>query len=178
MIKLNIIPLPYKNEIKLKEIYRSIINLLYTIIIIVILYAILFQISKLILQINFIKTINETTFITRNSQNFGNKARDINNQITFINKIQSGSVDWVELLNLIGKNTNDDVKFSQIKINQANNTILLTGNAGTRESLIKLKESFEKFEFMSDINFPIKNLLEKNNINFEISAKINTYDFN
>ena len=40
--------------------------------------------------------------------------------------------------------------------------------AGIRESLLELKEYLENSPDFSNVNFPIKNLIEKNNINLYI----------
>jgi hypothetical protein len=177
MLKLNIIPQSTKKEIKLKEILYSLKNLLYVIFIIFIFYSIIFLIGGLLLQIQFVKTVSETATASKNRAGLSLSVLDLNSQINSIAAMQNDFILWTGLLKFISDNTNDDIKYSQINMSKNDNTLSLRGMAGTRDSLIILKTSLEKSTYFSNINFPIQNLLEKNNINFEITGKIASYDF-
>jgi hypothetical protein len=54
---------------------------------------------------------------------------------------------------------------------------ILFGVAETRNNLLIFKKILEESEILSGIELPFSVLLEKNNINFEIKAKIISYDF-
>jgi hypothetical protein len=177
MLKLNIIPQSTKNEIKLNNIYFSLKNLLYILVVIIIFYAIIFLIGGLLLQIQFVKTVSETTIISQNKENASLSVIDLNNQINSISSMQGDSVRWTGLFKFISDNTKNDIKYNQINISKNNNTLYLHGLAGTRDGLMNLKAALEKSNYFSSIDFPIQNLLEKNNINFEITCKFASYDF-
>jgi Tfp pilus assembly protein PilN len=177
MLTLNIIPQSSKNEIKLKNIYFYLKNLLYIIIILLILYAITLLIGVLLLQIQFVNTVNETTALSKNKKNSSLSVLDLNNQINSITSMQSESIKWTGLYKFISEDTNDDIKYYQINMSKNDNTLYLHGIAGSRDSLINLKSALEKSAYFSSVDFPIQNLLEKNNINFEITCKIASYDF-
>jgi hypothetical protein len=178
MLTLNIISQELKREIKLKSVYQ-LIKIVFSILIIVIsIYTIILLLGKLALQIHFVETIDETTLVTKSTENYSKKVRDINNQLNSIDNIQNETTTWSYLLEYFAQNVNDNIKFSQIKINKRDKTIYLSGFAKTRDNLLSLKKTLEDSNYFSNINFPIQNLLKKNNINFTISAQLITYEFN
>ena len=132
MLTLNIIPPNLKNEIKLKNIYKMLKKLFYILIILTSVYAIIFLIAQLILQIHFIQTIYATTLVTKSTENYSKKTMGVDKQLESISKIQKESVTWSYLLEYIAKNTENDIKFSQIKINKNKDTIYWLGFAKTR----------------------------------------------
>ncbi len=140
-------------------------------------YAIVLLVAKLILQMQFIKTINGTTIITKNTENNSKNIMDINKQMNAIQKIQEDAVEWTGLFQFLEQNIPDSIKFTKISVNRPSNLISISGNSATREGLIDFKNFLEKSEIFSEINFPIKNFLEKYNINFDVSANIKSYDF-
>ncbi len=178
MLTLNIISRKLKREIKLKSIYQ-LIKIIFSILIIVIsIYTIALLLGKLALQIHFVKTIDETSLVTKNTENYSKKIRNINNQLNSIDNIQNETTAWSYLLEYFAKNVSDNIKFSQIKMNKRDKTVYLSGLAKTRDNLLSLKKILEDSNYFSNINFPIQNLLEKNNINFTINAQLTTYEFN
>ena len=177
MLTLNIISQELKKEIKLKAIFQLLKKSLSILIIIISIYAIVILIAKLILQIHFVRTIQETTLVTKSTENYSKKVKDIDKQLNYIGNIQNEAIDWSYLVEYIAQNTKDDIKFSQIKLDKENETVYLRGKADTRENLLLLKETLDDSTYFSDIEFPIQNLLEKNNINFDIRAKLKSYEF-
>jgi hypothetical protein len=178
MLRINIIPKYLKDDIKLRAIYIMIKNLLYIAVIFIILNTIILLVAKLILQINFVKTIEETTLLTKNTENNSKNIAGINKEMNYIQKIQASAIEWTGLFKFLEKNTAYGVKFSTISINSQENKIRLSGISATRDDLIKFKDFLGKSEIFTEINFPIKNFLEKYNINFEVSATIKSYEFN
>jgi hypothetical protein len=177
MLKINILPKYLKDDIKLRAIYLMIKNLLYIVVIFIILNTIILLLAKLILQINFVKTISETTMLTKNTENNSKNIAGINKEMNYIQKIQDNAVEWTGLYQFLEKNMPAGIKFSTISVSSQDNKIRLGGNSATRDDLIKFKDFLEKSEIFTEINFPIKNFLEKYNINFEVSATIKSYEF-
>ncbi len=54
---------------------------------------------------------------------------------------------------------------------------MFLATANTRNDLLVFKKLLEDSHIFSDINLPFSSLLEKNDINFEIKAKILSYEF-
>ena len=88
-------------------------------------------------------------------------------------KIQDEYITWSEIIKSLADMTPPDISFSYVKINALDQTIKIKGHADLRDSLLKFKDSMAAAAYFQNIEFPIKNILEKENINFEIDAKIN-----
>ena len=177
MLSLNIIPKSLKNEIKLQIAFIKIKNLLALFLLIALLYTISFVISRLVLEIHSIETIQKTTITTNTQDDRSKQVRTINNDIGIVKEIQSEYVEWSYLLeNLIGK-ISGDITVNQITTNTNVNLITLKGLARTRDSLLNLKDLLESSPELKNVEFPIKNLLQKENINFEITAQFENYEF-
>jgi hypothetical protein len=173
MLTLNLISGELKKEIKLRHLYLFIKKINLALIIITILIAITLLAAKTILQINFNNIVEQTTLVTKNNQGYNNKIRDINSRIDFVEKIQNGFIPSSNLLETIADITSKDIGLYYLKINFEEQTIKIKGKAGLRESLLDFKQKMEATNIFNNIDFPIKNILEKENIDFEINAKIN-----
>ncbi|MDD4272069.1 MAG: PilN domain-containing protein [Patescibacteria group bacterium] len=173
MLTLNLISEKLKKEIKLRHIYLFIKKINLTLIIITIVVAIILLVARTILQTKFNDIVGQTTLVTKTNQGYNNKVRDINSRIDFVEKIQNDFIPWSNLLKTLAGITPKDISLNYLKINKAEQTIKIKGRAGLRESLLDLKQNMEAAAIFNSIDFPIKNILEKENINFEINAKIN-----
>lgn len=173
MLTLNLISEELKKEIKLRHLYFFIKKINLTLIILTIVVAIVLLTAKTILQVKFNDIVGQTTLVTKNNQGYNIKIRDINSRINFVEKIQNDFIPWSNLLKTVADITPDDIGLNYLKINSAEQTIKIKGRAGLRSSLLDFKKKMEATTIFENIDFPIQNILEKENINFEINAKIN-----
>ena len=88
MLKLNIIPKSLKKEIKLKQINHSLKNVYGLILVSAILAMIILTIAKGALQTNFIATVENTSLLTKSTENYSKKVKTINTKVNLIDKIQ------------------------------------------------------------------------------------------
>ena len=172
MLTLNLISVEQKKEIRLRHIYGFIKKINLTLIIIAILIAIILLSAKIILQIKFNNVVEQTTLVTANNQGYNNKVKEINSKLIFIEKIQNDYVPWSNLIKKLAEITPADVSLSYLKFGVKDKAITLRGVAKLRDSLISLKDKMDADPIFKNINFPIKNILEKENIDFEINAKL------
>lgn len=177
MITLNIIPNEIKKELKLKGLFALMKNILNILTILIAFYSIIFLCGKLILNIYFTNIIQESNLLIKKTEDKTGKIREINTQINSVEKIQAESKSWTNMLLAITELMGEQIKLNQLKLDSVNNTISFTGRSASREDLIQLKNQLEQSPNFSEVNFPIKNLFEKENINFEINAKIKSYEF-
>lgn len=177
MLTLNLISDELKKEIKLRHLYLLIKKINLTLIIITIAAAIVLLSAKTILQTQFNNIVNQTTLITKNSQGYNNKIKIINSKLDFVETIQNNFIPWSNLLKTVADITTGDIGLSYLKINLEEQTIKIKGRAGQRDSLLDFKQKMEASTIFREIDFPLKNILEKENINFEINAKINLAGF-
>jgi len=177
MLSLNIIPDEIKKEIKLFNILTIVKNYFYIIFIFLCIYSCVFLIFKLALINHFNETVDRSNFISKKTEDNSNKIRGVNSLLNSVERVQNDFVAWSNLLSYVGQITDDAISMKQIKVSKTEGTIILSGNAATRDALLKLKNEIEKSAYFKDLDFPIKNILEKENINFEITAKIKSYEF-
>jgi len=173
MLTLNLISEELKKQIKLRHLYLFIKKVNLSLIIITIFIAIILLAAKAILQVNFNNIVEQTTLVAKNNQGYNNKIKNINSKINFVEKIQNGFIPSSNLLETIAEITSKNINLYYLKINFVEQTIKIKGRAGLRENLLDFKQKMEATTIFRDIDFPIKNILEKENIDFEISAKIN-----
>ena len=173
MLSLNLISEELKKEIKLRRLYLLVKKISLTLIIITIAAAIILLTAKTILQSGFNNIIGQTTLITKNSQGYNNKIKDINGKIDLVETIQNNFIPWSNLLKITADITPEDIGLYYLKISLEEQTIKIKGQAGQRASLLDFKEKMAAAAIFEEIDFPLKNILEKENINFEINAKIN-----
>lgn len=173
MLTLNLIAEELKKKIKLRRLYLLIKKINLSLIIITIVAAMALLAAETMLRLEFNNIIDQTTLITKNTQGHNNKIREINNKIDFVKKIQSNFVPWSDLLKTVAAIMPKDISLYYLKINLATQTIKIKGQAGQRESLLDFKQKMEAAAVFQNIDFPIKNILEKENIDFEINAELN-----
>ena len=173
MLHLNLVSKELKKEIKLAHIYKLMNRASHILILLTIFIAIAILVSKIILQNNFNRIVEETTLITRESQGRNNQVREINNKLSQVDKIQTDFINWSFLIEDVFKFAGDNISFYSIKITKQPASIKIKGKAGSRDKLLAFKKSFEDSEIMENIDFPITNILEKENIDFEIKADLN-----
>ncbi len=144
-----------------------------TLIAITIVIAIILLSAKIILQLKFNQIVTQTTLVTKNNQGYNNQVREINNKLNFVATIQDDFVPWSNLLKNLAEMTPADINFYYLKINGEEQSIKIKGKAKLRNSLLNFKNGMENSPAFKNIDFPIKNILEKENIDFEINSKIN-----
>lgn len=172
MLTLNLISQDLKKEIKLKRIYGFVKKTYYLLAILIITTTITLLIAKIVLQNEFNKIVEQTTLVTKNSQSYNVKVREINSKIDNAGIIQDNYMTWSYLFEEITKLTPEDVTISFIKTDKTKQNIKIRGIADSRDGLLLFKNELEDSLIFTDIQFPIQNILKKNNINFEIDAKI------
>ena len=173
MININILPRETKNELRLRRIYLALVKLGYTLIICFCVIALMLLFSRLILQNYFYRVIDETSLISRNSQSYNLRVREINSKITSVDKIQKDFLVWSKAFYFLSDITDEGISFTNIRVSKDGAFIKTDGVAKTREALLGLKEKLESSDYFNKIEFPLENILEKTDINFQINAGLN-----
>lgn len=173
MLILNLIPKKLKKEAKLRRLYKELKKIDYVLIIAAAIIAITLLAAKLILQNNFKNIIEQTTLVAETSQTHNAKVLDVNFQMSQISQVQNDFVELSLLIEDLATKTPEDIALSNIKINRVPPSINISGYADAREELLSFKKNLEDSPIYFDIKFPLQNILQKENINFEMSAKLN-----
>lgn len=177
MLKLNILPEEFKKEIKLFSVYSIVRNIILLLVFLTATSGIIFLLGDAALQVyidnsGFTKTIMQNSF-----QNLNERVKNAESKINYVLNIQENAINWSKLLEDIMDKTNDNISFSKITINREKYQLNLFGHAESRPDLIKLKKEFENSDSYLSIDFPIQNILEKNDIDFDMLITIDPYDF-
>lgn len=172
MLTINLISNEQKKEIKMKRLYESIKKIFCVSIVLTCLTAIMFLASKLILQNEYVNAVMQTSIIARNSRGFDNKISGINHQINTASSIQDNYKIWSPLIKDIAEITPADITLSLLSIGADGKAVQLKGTAKYRESLLEFKQKLENSGNYEDINLPLQNILQKENINFDITVGI------
>lgn len=170
-IKLNLIPPKKKEEIKKNKRLKTAIKaeIVLTIILMVFFSVLLSFRYVLGIELTGEKTLNAQ--IERNDQ-FGkiksyddqfNQANDMIKQVAVIDQTQ---LYWSRVF----------VKISQLilpgietkSLSTDNSAVTISGIADTRDNLIAFKSNLEKESCFSQINLPLSNLVDKENVTFQI----------
>lgn len=173
MITLNLISEELKKQIKFKHIFLLLKRIYYIFLVLIIVLSIMILSARIILQNRFNDVVEQTSLISRSDKSNGSKISEINSKLDTVAEIQDKFVYWSKLFSNIFNSISDDISLSYFSVNQLDKTIKFQGLAKTRESLLSLNNDLEKSNLFTDINFPMSNILEEKNINFEINAKIN-----
>ncbi|MFH1522274.1 MAG: hypothetical protein ABIE43_00465 [Patescibacteria group bacterium] len=177
MLKLNLVSQELKNEIKLRHIYEMLKKANYILIAVTFFVAIVILTAKIIMQNNFNEIVEQTTLITKSSQARNTRVKEVIAKIDYIDKVQNDFIAWSFLFEDIAENVNDDVSFNFIEVNKERNEAIFKGIAKTRDGLLNLKKGLESSKVFINIDFPIQNILEKENINFEIKAGLDLSEY-
>lgn len=171
MLLLNIIPNELKKEIEFHSLSKSIKIILYSVSFSVLFYAIALYGCYFYLKSYFSDISGQNVIITKNTDNYNKQIKDINKQIKSIEDIQKENIVWTDIIKNLFNNLPADIKLHKAGFDK-NGSITIAGVAGSREGLIALRKYFENSSDFSIISFPIQNLVEKQNINFEINLQI------
>ena len=177
MINLNILPKKLKNDLKLIVFDKFIKKIIWTILLFIIIFSGILLAANFYLQLYFEETIEKNANTSKSTEDYLKKVQEINDKINYIANIQDNNIDWTNIIMRVSEAINKDIKIDKISINKKNDTLSLSGNAKTRDDLLLLKDSLEKYKNFNEIKLPIENLLEKNDINFEITTVVNSYEF-
>ncbi|MCX6796778.1 MAG: hypothetical protein NTW06_04785 [Candidatus Falkowbacteria bacterium] len=175
MLTLNIIPLELKKEIKLKNLLKSVNTIIYVITFSTLAYAVILFSCHLYLNTYYQEISSQNVLVTKNTDNYSKQIKEINKQINFIETAQKENISWLPLLKNFFNNLPADVKLNSANFTKNDNKLTISGVAGTRDGLIALRKYLEDNKNFSVVSFPIQGLVEKQNINFDITLNINSY---
>ncbi|MEW5907816.1 MAG: PilN domain-containing protein [Patescibacteria group bacterium] len=180
---INLLPLENKKALKKEYLRRFIIVAgagLFLIIIFLLLIAVIIFFTA-----NSQKRLYEERFSfaikklrSPEDQEIINFISDVNSKISNLNQYQKPKSDISQLIEEIIYLKSDDIKINSF-LYQANgekddaDTITITGLSKTRRSLSDFSDNLRKIPEIKDVVSPISNFLRSENVEFNISIKIN-----
>jgi Tfp pilus assembly protein PilN len=174
-IKLNLIPPLRKKEIKKSYLLRVLARWQVEIFLILLVFlALLWQINY-ILKIEANSSLKQIemsrqSFSYKDMQDYKEKIKKANAEVAEVEKIQKGQVYWSELLSKLNQ-----IIFPGIEIDSLgtkNYQVFLTGVADNRDNLAKFKEKLTQENCFTEVDFPLANLMNKENLVFQMQFTV------
>jgi len=102
--------------------------------------------------------------------------RDLNNQLSDVAAVQTRFTDWVEFLVAFSSAVPKRIRVESIDIRKTTGQVEIHGFATSREDLITFKQQLEDSGLFLTIVSPIANLIQKDNIDFQFDATIQSLE--
>lgn len=170
MLYLNLLPQSERSRIKFESIYRLVrFELLFLIGIVVIMSVSVFSVDLYLRQ-----TIDRLSALSKESMRVDTplvaETQALNQTIDGLISIQEGFSLKSGMLREFTKLVPDGVRINQLSINEEN-VVRVRGVYEKRADLLRLKENLEE-HFLTEIIFPISNLLKPENGEFSVHGII------
>ncbi len=91
---------------------------------------------------------------------------ELNNTLKNFASLQKEKTVWSPYLMELARLLPPDVSLQTLTLTRETNKVELTGQAGTRESVLKLRENILNSEYFKNINFPLFNLESPRDVNW------------
>lgn len=175
-IRLNLIPPEKKKEIAKSNHLKLVIGTeFFLTLIIVCFFGVLLSLRYILslsyeARANFLAKGRETEQYER-IMYFDEQFKKINKQVSAVISVKKDQLFWSFLLEKLSQ-----LVFSGIEINTLDTNdylVSIIGTANSRNDLILFKEKLESEKCFSDIDLPISDLVNKDNVEFQIDFKIN-----
>lgn len=178
MLRLNLLSEEAKKEIKYKRLYSLIIRVDLMLLTGAIFLAIIFTGSQLVLKNNYDEFYNQEALIKFGSQDYDQKIREINEKLKTISQIQKEYVSTSALIKELTDRIPDGVFLNYIKADIAGQSLKIIGQAKRRENFLSLKTELSKSPVFTEIDSPLQNILQKENIDFEMNIRLDLNKLN
>jgi len=125
-----------------------------------------------LLEQDFANLTKTATLINRESYNYNQDAKNINELIKNINASSKNFFPLTPKLTDLSANLPRDIKMNSVQIDNAAQTISLTGIAVSRNALLNYQEILKTISWVSSLETPVSQLFQKENVKFEFKLKI------
>jgi len=177
MININLISIEDKKEIVQLRAYFIIKHLAYNIISLLLIISTVFVFTNLLItntsesldqQIQTEKEIaSEKKLLSIEEATV-----QLNNQLIRAEKLQVEYVKWTTITKQLFSLIPDGIKINTLTLNTELKKAKITGISQTRDKLLNFQEKMSDFSYFENVTFPISNLVEKENVSFEVNADI------
>lgn len=125
-----------------------------------------------ILQDYFNDLTQQIVAISNKNSSTNQEIKKINLILNKTEKIQQEYILWTKKFINLANNTPRPITLTQLNFNPPEKTITFSGNAPTRDDLLKFKEQISQLEWIESMEIPLSQLTAKENIFFSLNAKI------
>ncbi|MFH1029758.1 MAG: PilN domain-containing protein [bacterium] len=172
MITLNLLSREKKEELRFRKIYLMGKDFACIIFIFTVLIAIILSVANIILVNTFNDTISNSYIFGSKNRIFEDDLNKLNSKLENMRKVQSDFVAYDELMLDVNDYVPENIILTYLSINTDSKKAVFKGYALKREDLLNLKNNLENSNLFEKVESPLANLLEKDNINFNITADL------
>jgi len=177
MLNINLVSEELKKEISLRRIYVILKRISCYFILIIVIYSIVLVFARLLVSIKFEEIVEQTTLISKNTQSYNSKVKEINSKVDFIKGVQNNFIQLSCFIKELDKLSGPALSIEQIKFNREKGVVILSGKAKERQALLYFKDKLGSSGYFTEVDLPLENLFTKTDIDFEITAKTNLENF-
>lgn len=172
---MNLLPTRQRKRVRLLICYQ---NIVYSglILILLILFLIFFLGGFLIFLNLKYQNIEKKIMVeqlrvieTRTIKGMERKVSELNEELNKLKQIQSKKTNIYQVLDEISRNLLIGVEVFTLEINRESNKIFISGHSATRDNLLAIKRILESSPDYKNIDFPLSNLTESKDIDFQFS---------
>ena len=98
--------------------------------------------------------------------------KSLNNQLNSATKIQEEHISWIKIIDDLVNSKPEGLSFSSIRFNSETKNFQFSGRSLSRETLINYQTILNNSKYLSNINFPISSLIQKDEATFEITGQL------
>ena len=171
MLTINLLPEELKKELKFLKLY-NVVNKMITLIILLTFFLTAFVVYGKFLLKTQTDVFSGSLSMIENKDTEVSRIDEIEKEIAQVKSIQGSEVKWAKTIEALITTMNSDIVISSMKIDKDLNQVSISGTAKTREALLALKKTLESNENYPKLDFPIRNLSERQNINFDIKMNL------
>lgn len=174
-IYIDLLPEERKQEKKKKKLFRKILwqelrFLIPVIFFIIILMAININLKIQLDSLDNMYLVEQSTGGYKNLKEYEEKFREINLKTSLIANYQKGHFYWSALFYGLSDIIPEGVFINGLSTKDYQ--VSLTGKAKTRESLLLFQERIKSSDCFSEVNIPLSNLVNRENVDFQIDFKL------
>jgi len=169
---LNLIPFTQKERLKRERMFLLVYGITGILVIVIAFNAIMLTIAKFILIDHFTNLRNDSSLVNTELLRLQGDLGEINKKIENTEKIQATFTKYSDLLEDFTKLIPEHIVLDFMHIDTENSNFKINGKAQNREALVAFKNSLENASFISDLESPLSNFLEKEDVAFRFAGKI------
>jgi hypothetical protein len=177
MLKLNFLSEEAKKEAKFKRLHSLIARVDAVLLIGVIFLSVLFTSAENLMAKNFKEFYEQDTILKTSGQEYNEKIKKINEKLKTVAKIQKDFIPFSLIIKELTNRIPEGNSLFYIKADVNSRLLKISGQAKRREDFLNLKTKLSESPLFIEINSPLQNILNKENIDFEISIKLDLENF-
>lgn len=172
---MNLLPTRQKKRVKLLILFQN--TIFSGLVLILLILILIFVLGGALIFLNFKfsyiekKIVDEQLRVIRTETVKGmeRKVRELNKELIGLKEIQNKQSNLYQALDKISQDLFKEVEINSLEIDRELNKITITGHSDTREKLLAIKQTLENSSNYKNIDFPLANLTEPEDIDFQFS---------